>query len=352
MIRDIKEHSAEHGVRPLCKGLGVPPATYYRHQKPKREAPKQPPSNALTGEERQAVLNELHSERFMNRSPSEVFWSLLDEGKYLCAARTMYRILTDNNEVKERRNITRHPKYTAPELVARGPNQVWSWDITKLKSQIAFEYYHLYVVLDIFSRRVVGWLLAPYESADLACKLLKTCYEREQVKPGQVTIHADNGPAMIAKSTKQLLAQLEAQKSHSRPYTSNDNPFSESQFKTMKYCPEFPERFKSEEHARAFCRGFFEWYNVEHRHSGLNYLTAEEVHNGTASKRVEERQRTMEAAYRKHPKRFSKGKPCVRGVPSEVWINKPKQTFPLKAEGVSSEVEVGVLSLPRIHSSH
>ena len=292
----------------------------------------------------------LHLKRFMNRSPAEVFATLLDEDKYLCSTRTMYRILTENHEVKERRNITRHPSYAAPELIAKAPNQVWSWDITKLKGLAPFEYYHLYVMLDIFSRYVVGWLLAPYESADLACQLIQTCYEREQVQPGQVTVHADRGPAMIADSTRKLLIQLEAKKSHSRPYTSNDNPFSESQFKTMKYCPEFPERFKSEEHAREFCRGFFPWYNTEHHHSGLHYLTPVEVHNGTANQRVAARQETLRAAYEAHPERFRSGMPQAKGAPSEVWINKPKPVFTLKEESKSIEVELITPSLPQLQS--
>lgn len=312
--------------------------------------PKATPKNAISQEEKKEVLNVLHSERFMNRAPDEVFSSLLDEGTYLCSVRSMYRILAENHEVKERRNITRHPSYAAPELIATGPNQVWSWDITKLKGPGPFEYYHLYVMLDIFSRYVVGWLLAPYESADLACELIRTCYEREQVKPGQVTVHADRGPAMIADTTKKLLIQLEARKSHSRPYTSNDNPFSESQFKTMKYCPEFPEKFKSEEHARSFCRDFYPWYNAEHHHSGLNYLTPAEVHNGTGNERVKARQETMKKAYEAHPERFRSGVPQVKGAPSEVWINKPKPIFTLEAKTVSTEVEVGALSLPRSES--
>lgn len=290
----------------------------------------------------------LHSAQFMNQPPAEVYWSLLDLGVYLCALRTMYRILAKHHEVKERRNITRHPSYAAPELVATGPNQVWSWDITKLKGLRPFEYYYLYVVLDIFSRYVVGWLVASCEKADLACLLIETCYEREQIQPGQVTIHADRGAVMTASSTAELLLRLDAKQSHSRPYTSNDNPFSESQFKTMKYCPEFPERFEDEEQARTFCRGFYPWYNTEHHHGGLNYLTPAEVHTGTASERVKKRQETLRAAYVAHPERFRRGMPSVKGAPKEVWINKPKPVFTLKAEGVSSEVEVGALSLAPI----
>lgn len=286
----------------------------------------------------------------MNRSPAEVFATLLDENMYLCSVRTMYRILAENHEVKERRNITRHPSYAAPELIAKAPNQVWSWDITKLKGLAPFEYYHLYVMLDIFSRYVVGWLLAPYESADLACQLIQTCYEREQIQPGQVTVHADRGPAMIADTTKKLLLRLEATKSHSRPYTSNDNPFSESQFKTMKYCPEFPEKFNGEEHARQFCRGFYPWYNAEHHHSGLHYLTPAEVHNGTSNERVKSRQATLRAAYEAHPERFRSGMPQAKGAPSEVWINKPKPVFTLEAKTESTEVGFVTPSSAQIQS--
>ncbi|MCK5724888.1 MAG: IS3 family transposase, partial [Gammaproteobacteria bacterium] len=276
------------GVAPACESMGVARSTLYYQRQPKQEPkPKPKPARALTDGERQKVLDELHGDRFLDKSPGEVWATLLDEGTYLCSERTMYRILADNEEVKERRNQLKHPEYTKPELLAEGPNEVWSWDITKLRGPVKWTYFYLYVILDIFSRYVVGWMVAPRETAHLAQKLIRESCKKQAIDPGQLTIHADRGSPMIAKTTAQLFVTLGINKSHSRPHVSDDNPYSESQFKTLKYCPGFPDRFGSLQDAVAFCRSFFTWYNTEHRHSGIGMLTPEVVHYGLARDVVE-----------------------------------------------------------------
>lgn len=279
---------------------------------------------ALSNDERAEVLSILNEDRFCNLAPAEVYATLLDEGRYLCSERTMYRILEDNAQVRERRNQLRHPKYVAPELMATKPNQLWSWDITKLKSFVKSQYFHLYVILDVFSRYVVGWTVADCESGDLAKSLIDTTCERQGIKPGDLTFHADNGAAMISQPVAFLLASLGITKSHSRPHVSDDNPFSESQFKTLKYRPDFPERFASLEHARAFLRAFFAWYNTQHHHVGLALLTPHDVHHGLAPARLLERKRVLDAAFAAHPERFVNRPPAPREPPSTVWINPPK----------------------------
>ena len=235
----------------------------------------------------------------------------------------MYRLLTQADEVRERRAVARHRRYAAPELVAEGPNQVWSWDITKLKGPGKWNYFCLYVILDIFSRYVPGWLLASRESADLAEDLIAATCEQQGVAPGQLTVHADRGSAMTSKGVAQLLMDLDVAKTHSRPHVSNDNPYSESQFKTMKYRPEFPERFGSEQDARVFCEVFANWYNNEHRHSGICMLTPATVHYGRAEEVLEHRFQVMQQAYAAHPERF--GRPAQRQtLPDRVWINQPQ----------------------------
>ena len=238
------------------------------------------PSWTLSPEERQKVLDLLHTDRFVDQSPREVYATLLDEGTYLCSVRSMYRVLDEQGEVRERRDQLRHPVYQPPELLATGPNQVWSWDITKLKGPVKWTYYYLYVLLDIFSRYVVGWMVAHREQASLARKLIEETCEKQTIEPGQLLVHSDRGPSMSSKPVALLLADLGVTKSHSRPHVSNDNPYSESQFKTLKYRPEFPERFGSMEDARGFCQTFFPWYNTEHHHSGIGFLTPEQVHYG------------------------------------------------------------------------
>jgi len=315
------------GAKAACEALGLPRASFYRHEKipfgppPPRRGPR--PERALSPDERQRALDTLHSERFADKAPREVWATLLDEGTYLCSVRTMYRVLDSENEVKERRNQLRHPEYKKPELLAEAPNQVWSWDITKLKGPTKWSWFCLYVILDIFSRCVVGWMIAGRESAELARRLIEDSIEKQGIEPGQLTIHADRGASMKSKPVALLMADLGVTKTHSRPHVSDDNPYSESQFKTMKYRPEFPQRFGSIEDARAFCVKFFEWYNAEHRHTGIGLLTPETVHYGLAEGVIEGRQKALDQAYAAHPERFVKKPPTAPELPGEVWINPP-----------------------------
>lgn len=317
-------------LRALCASLGVAPATYYRARRRARHPlparPRPAPPRALTLDEQQCVLAVLHEERFVDLAPAQVYATLLDEGVYHCAERTMYRLLAAHDEVRERRAQRRHPVYTSPELLATAPNQLWSWDITKLRGPTKSSWYHLYVILDVFSRYVVGWMVAPRESAALAKLLIATCCAREGVGRDELTIHADRGSSMTSKPVALLLADLGVTKSHSRPHTSNDNPFSEAQFKTLKYQPDFPERFGSIEHSRAFCTDFFPWYNTEHRHSGLGLHTPYDVHHDLATTRNAARAEVLTAAYIQHPERFVKAPPTPRALPTAVWINPPKPT--------------------------
>jgi putative transposase len=274
--------------------------------------------------EKERVHEALNSERFQNRAPHQVYGTLLDEGIYYCSISTMYRILDEQDEVHERRNQRKHPNYTRPELLATKPNQLWSWDITKLRGPVTWSYFYLYVILDVFSRYVVGWLIAEGESAELAKELIGESCCKQQIERGQLTLHADRGPAMIAKSMAQLLIDLNVAKSHSRPYTPDDNPFSESQFKTMKYRPDYPGRFESLASAQAWAQTFFEWYNNQHRHSSLGLMTPATVHYGQAATLTAQREVTLQAAYEQHPERFVKGLPKPPAVPTAVWINPPR----------------------------
>jgi putative transposase len=278
----------------------------------------------LNAQERQEVLDVLHTDRFVDRAPAEIYASLLDEGTYLCSIRTMYRILAQSAEVRERRNQLRHPHYKAPELLATAPNQVWSWDITKLLGPVKWSYLYLYVILDIFSRYVVGWMIAHRESAALAERLIRETCAKQEIEPGQLTIHADRGSSMTSKPVALLLADLGITKTHSRPYVSDDNPYSESQFKTLKYNSRFPERFGSIQDARAFCQEFFPWYNTEHRHSGIGLLTPEMVHFGKAELVTSRRELVLATAFSSHPERFVRGGPRPPQPPQAAWINKPK----------------------------
>ena len=320
------------GIAPTCAALGVPRATYYRWWRP-RSAPlsRRPSPRALSAAERTAVLALLHEPRFVDLAPAEVYATLLDEGRYLCSERTMYRVLAEHHEVRERRNQLRHPPYVAPELLARQPNELWSWDITKLLGPAKWTYFYLYVMLDVFSRYVVGWMVAYRESATLAERFIHETCGRQGIDPGQLTIHADRGPAMTSKPVALLLADLGVTKTHSRPHVSNDNPFSEAQFKTLKYRPAFPDRFGSIQDARAHCHVFFPWYNTEHDHSGLGLLTPADVHHGLAEQRVAARATVLTAAYAAHPERFPGGLPHPPARPVEVWINPPKTLAPSKA---------------------
>lgn len=317
------------GVKPSCEALGLSRATYYRTkaspgvEKESSPGASNPPPRALGPEERRQVLDLMHSERFMDQAPREIYATLLDEGHYLCSVRTMYRILEQESEVRERRNQLRHPAYEKPELLATAPNQVWSWDITKLLGPVKWTYYYLYVILDIFSRYVVGWMLASQESAALAQRLIEATCHKQAIQANQLTIHADRGSSMTSKPVAFLLADLGVTKTHSRPHTSNDNPFSEAQFKTLKYRPDFPQRFSGIEEARSFCQSFFSWYNQEHYHSGIGLLTPHVVHYGLAEKVIEARRNVLNEVYRLRPERFVNGPPQVNPLPKGVWINPP-----------------------------
>ena len=321
----VMDKAEEHGVAATCLAFGVQRSTYYRHRAPLLgPAERRPaPPRTLGPDERRLVLDTLHEPRFIDLAPAEVHATLLEEMRYLCSVRTMHRILAEHAEVRERRNQLRHPEYKKPELLATGPRQLWSWDITKLRGPQKWTYYYLYVILDVFSRYVVGWTLAHCESAALAKKLIAQTCERQRVLPGAITIHADRGPSMTSKSVAFLMAALGVTKSHSRPYISDDNPFSEAQFKTLKYRPDFPERFGCYEDAHGHCADFFQWANVEHHHSGLGMLTPYDVHHGLAAQRAAERHKVLTAAYLAHPDRFPNGPPSLMTLPTEVWINKP-----------------------------
>ena len=311
-------------VKSACQCLGIPRASFYRNQTPHSRVNKPcPPPLKLTAEERQVILGILHSDRFMDKAPHEIYATLLDEGQYYCSVRTMYRILNSENEVKERRKNHRQRHYQKPELLAVKANQVWSWDITKLKGPQTWTYFHLYVIIDIFSRYVVGWMIAYRELARLAEILIAETTAKQDIQPGTLTLHADRGASMKSKPVAFLLSDLGVTKTHSRPHVSDDNPYSEAHFKTLKYRPEFPERFGCIEDARAFCQTFFLWYNTEHRHSGISLLTPQTVHYGQAPQVLEKRQTTLSAAFVNHPERFKNKMPHPQKLPQEVWINKP-----------------------------
>jgi putative transposase len=312
------------GISAACRALGMPRSSFYRARQPKRDPkPRPTPERALQPEEKEQVLQVLNSEPFQDSAPREVYATLLDQDIYLCSWRTMYRILSERQLVCERRNQLRHPPYSKPELLATAPNQLWSWDITKLRGPVKWTYYYLYVILDVYSRYVPGWLIAECESAHLAKQLIAETCAKQGIVPGQLTLHADRGSAMKSRSVALLLADLGVTKTHSRPYVSDDNPYSEAQFKTMKYRPAYPERFGSIQDARAWARPFFHWYNHEHHHSGLALLTPATVHYGQAQAVLERRQETLRAAYVAHPERFVHGVPKPPSLPTEVWINKP-----------------------------
>lgn len=328
MMELVKEVGPELGVVAACAVLGLARATYYRELKPPMygPTPRKVSPRALGTVERAAVLAALSEERFVDVAPSEVYATLLDEGRYLCSERTMYRVLAANNAARERRNQLRHPSYAAPELLATRPNQLWSWDITKLHGPAAWTYFYLYVILDVFSRYVVGWVVADSESKTLAERFIRETCERQGIVPGQLTVHADRGSSMKSKPVAFMLADLGVTKSHSRPHVSNDNPFSEAHFKTLKYRPDFPEKFGCREDGRAHCKDFFDWYNLEHRHTGLGLFTPHDVHYGLAGGRFAERAVVLAAAHAAHPERFVNGAPVPLALPTEVWINKPTTT--------------------------
>ena len=328
----VEELTPLVGTRPACRALGAAPATIYRRRCPPEPRPRRErtiPARALSESEREAVLGELHSDRFVDCSPAQVWATLLDEGRYLASQRTMYRLLAARHgSVRERRDQLTHPPYTAPELLAEGPNEVWSWDISKLKGPAKWTVFYLYVILDVFSRYCVGWTVQHRESAELAKALIAQSVEQQQITRGQLTVHADRGTSMRSKPVAFLLADLGVLKTHSRPYTSTDNPYSEAQFKTLKYRPEFPDRFDSIEHARAFCRDFFPWYNHEQRHSGIGLMPPAAVHQGEAKALHAERASVLDAAYSATPERFVRKPPRPPALPTAAWINKPNSEEP------------------------
>lgn len=322
----MSELAAQIGVKSACEALGVPRSQVYRQRQPEvAPKPRPTPAHALSLEERAQVRETLNCERFMDCAPRQVYAALLDAGIYLCHWRTMYRILSGHDEVRERRRMRRHPVYQKPELLATAPNQVWSWDITCLRGEATWLHYPLYTVLDIFSRFVVGWMIAEVESSELAKQLIAETARKQGIQPDQLTLHADNGSPMKGKPLSQLLVDLGITKSHSRPHTSDDNPFSEAQFKTMKYRPDYPDRFGSIDEARTWARAFFAWYNHAHYHSGLNLMTPVSVHYNAADAVHQHRQAVMSAAFEACPERFRRGLPSVKGAPAAVYINPPKE---------------------------
>jgi putative transposase len=331
----VLQLSSTVGIEAACDALGVARASFYRHRPLLGPALSVPPATtavrpisarALSSGERESVRALLNSERFQDCAPAAIHAALLDEGQYLCSARTMYRVLEEDGATHERRDQLTHPPYQKPELLATAPNQLWSWDITKLRGPVKWTYFYLYVILDVFSRYVVGWMVAPREGAELARKLIEETCEKQNIQPDQLGLHADRGSAMRSKPVALLLADLSVTKTHSRPYTSNDNPYSESQFRTMKYRPEFPDRFGCIQDGRAFCQTFFPWYNDEHRHSGIGMMTPAMVHYGLAATVRENRQVALDAAYAAHPERFVRRPPIPPHLPKEVWINKPQNS--------------------------
>jgi putative transposase len=326
----VRDLSNDVGRKPACEALGVSRAAFYRHLGRKHEYPSKEnksrpnPPLALTLSEKLTVVDVLHSEKFQDRTPYEVYATLLDEGQYHCSIRTMYRILkSEHGDIKERRKGHQRTHYKKPELLATEANQVWSWDITKLKGPAKWTYFYLYVIMDIFSRYIIGWMVAHREQDALAKRLIEQSCLKQNIKPGQLTVHADRGPSMKSKVVAHLLADLGVTKTHSRPHVSNDNPYSESQFKTLKYCPEFPDRFGSAQDARAFCQPFFNWYNKEHRHSGIALMTPEQVHYGQSKKVYNLRSQVLLEAFQKTPIRFKGKTPKPFELPKAVWINKP-----------------------------
>jgi putative transposase len=328
------------GVAAACQAVGVGRASFYRHERAQPVAPLagsatgapegSPPApapahpRALSPAERQAALEVLHSDRFRDTAPAAVYGTLLDEGVYLASERTLYRLLAAAGETRERRDQLVHPAYAKPELLATAPNQVWSWDITKLLGPAKWTYFYLYVLLDIFSRSVVGWMVAHREHASLAERLIAETLAKQGIGAGQLTLHADRGSSMISKPVAFLLADLGVTKTHSRPHVSNDNPYSEAHFKTLKYRPSFPDRFVSIEEARAFCQDFFRWYNTEHRHSGIGLLPPDVVHYGRAQVAYDARAQVLAAAYAAHPERFVRQPPRPPQLPTAAWINPPQ----------------------------
>jgi putative transposase len=320
------------GTLPACRAIGTSRASLYRRRSPpppRAPTPRRASARSLSDGEQAAVLAQLHSPRFVDASPAEVWATLLDEGTYLASERTMYRILAaEHGGVRERRAQLTHPPYAAPELLAERPNEVWSWDISKLKGPAKWTHFYLYVILDVFSRYAVAWTVAHRESAALATALIGQAVAQQQIPRAQLTVHADRGSSMTSKPVAFLLADLGVVRSHNRPYTSTDNPYSEAHFKTLKYRPAFPARFDSIDQARAFCREFFDWYNQQHRHCGIGLMTPATVHHGHAEQVHADRALVLDAAYAATPERFIRHPPRPPALPTAAWINKPDSEQP------------------------
>jgi putative transposase len=355
MLEVARELAPVVGVAAACNTLGVPRSSFYQAQHPPRPAlvprPRSRSHRALSKEEQQAIRELLNSERFIDQAPRTIYATLLDEGHHYCSWRTMYRILKQDDATRERRAQRRRPHYQAPELLATGPCQVWSWDITKLRGPQPGLWYNLYVVLDIFSRKIVGWRIETREDAELAEALIAESYTREGVLPQQLTLHADRGAAMTAKTLAELLLDLGVAQSHSRPSISDDNPYSESQFKTMKYGPSYPERFASLQAARAWMRWFADWYNHEHKHSGIALLPPAVVHSGRAPEVLAKRQQTLNAAYEAHPERFARGWPQVAQLPKQVGINLPRPATVGEPTTATSEAQPAATPASRVSAA-
>ena len=334
-MNTVNQLAQDVGILAACEAFCVPRASFYRFfvPKPQNNYSRPAPPKALSPEERALVLETMHSRRFQDSTPYVIYAALLDEGRHICSISTMYRILQQESENKERRKQVSRTNYVKPELLATAPNQVWSWDITKLRGPVKWSYFYLYVIMDIFSRYVTGWMVASCESQSLAKRLIEVTCLKQGIIPGQLTIHADRGPSMRSKTVAQLLADLGITKTHSRPYTSNDNPFSEAQFKTLKYHPSFPGSFGSQEDALAFGRVFFPWYNEVHKHSGIGLMTPEQVHYGIFPQIMETRLDAVKQAFQANPIRWNGREPglAIALQPREaVWINPPSLQLTLQ----------------------
>jgi putative transposase len=330
-MQSVNELVPQIGLVAACTALAMNRSFVYRERaRDRRSASAAPrvrprPPLALSVAERQLLLGVLDSERFVDAAPATIFATLLDEGRYHGSVRTMYRLLAANDQTRERRNQRVHPSYSKPELLAVRPNEVWSWDISKIKGPVKWNHYHLYVIIDIFSRYVVGWMIAERESAELAEQLIADTVAKHNILPGTLTLHADRGTSMRSKPVAALLVDLQVTKTHSRPHVSDDNPYSESQFKTLKYRPDFPERFGSIQDARVHCQQFFSWYNNVHRHSGIGLMPPEAMHYGRAATLTQQRTSTLQAAFLANPLRFKGIEPQPPAVPTAAWINPPKE---------------------------
>lgn len=328
----VNELASQVGLTAACRAFAFNPGFVYRDRARRRGvftrhpvSVRAPPPLAFSSAEQERLLGVLDSERFADTAPATIYATLLDEGHYYGSVRTMYRLLAAQNQAGDRRRQRRHPVYAKPELLAVRPNEVWSWDISKLKGPVKWTHFHLYVILDIFSRYVVGWMIAHRETSELAEQLIADTIDKQNIVPGTLTLHADRGTSMRSKSVAQLLIDLDVTKTHSRPHVSDDNPYSEAQFKTLKYRPDFPARFGSIQDARAHCREFFHWYNTEHRHSGIALMSPDTVHYGRSTALTEQRSVTLDAAFIAHPARFKGIAPRPPSVPTAAWINPPQK---------------------------